>query len=105
MSELRVEPHDVRGLARLLSDADAAFRSVEADALANHDLRPWMLRLLDHLARVGPRSPSEVAGDLGVKQPTVSGWVGELTARGLIERVTGEQDARRASLRLTEEGL
>jgi len=104
MTETRVEPHDVRGLARLLAEAEASFRGVEAEALAELDLRPWMLRVLDHLARVGPRSPSQVASDLAVAQPTVSGWIHELTTRGLLERVGVEGDGRRATLRLTGEG-
>ena len=82
MTEPRVEPHDVRGLARLLAAAEASFRDVEAEALAELDLRPWMLRVLDHLARVGPRSPSQVATDLEVAQPTVSGWIAGADAQG-----------------------
>jgi DNA-binding MarR family transcriptional regulator len=104
MSEAPVEPHDVRGLARLLADAEASFREVEAAALLDLGLRPWMLRVLEHLARVGPRSPSQLAGDLAVAQPTVSGWVQELSARGLLERSGVDGDGRRATLRLTDEG-
>jgi DNA-binding MarR family transcriptional regulator len=104
MNDATIEPHDVRGLARLLADAEAAFRDVEAAALLDLGLRPWMLRVLEHLARVGPRAPSQVAADLGVAQPTVSGWVQELTARGLVERAGVDGDGRRATLRLTDEG-
>ncbi len=104
MPEAHVEPHDARGLAQLLAEAEEAFRQVEEDALADLDLRPWMLRVLDLLEREGPQTPSDVARALRVSQPTVSGWILELSGRGLIERLRDEGDGRRATLRLTEQG-
>ena len=104
MPEAHVEPHDARGLAQLLAEAEEAFRQVEEDALADLDLRPWMLRVLDLLEREGPQTPSDVARALRVSQPTVSGWILEMTGRGLIERLRDEGDGRRATLRLTEQG-
>ena len=104
MPEAHVEPHDARGLAQLLAEAEEAFRQVEEDALADLDLRPWMLRVLDLLEREGPQTPSDVARALRVSQPTVSGWIAEMTGRGLIERLRDEGDGRRATIRLTEHG-
>src|SRR6476619_1462145 len=104
MAERHVEPHDARGLAQLLAEAEEAFRQVEEDALADLDLRPWMLRVLDLLARDGPQAPTDVARVLRVSQPTVSGWIAEMTARDLIERLRVEGDGRRATIRLTEHG-
>lgn len=100
----RVEPHDVRGLARLVDRVGRRFRAAERDALAAFGLAPASFRLLDLLARLGPHAPGAVAAALGVRQPTVSGWIAELRGRGLVERTADPADGRRAALAVTEEG-
>lgn len=99
-----VEPHDARALARLLDRAARVFVAAEREALAPYGIGPAAFRLLDLVARSGPLAPGDAAARLAVRQPTVSGWIGELRDAGLLERVSDGGDGRRATLRMTTYG-
>lgn len=98
------EPHDARALARYLDHASRVFVAAEREALGPYGIGPAAFRLLDLLARGGPLAPGAAARRLGVRQPTVSGWIADLRAESLLERDLGEGDRRRAILRVTERG-
>ncbi len=100
----RMEPHDARALARTLDRASRVFMAAERAALEPYGIGPAAFRLLDLVARAGGLAPSVAASRLGVRQPTVSGWIAELARAGVLERVGDDADGRRASLRLTAYG-
>lgn len=62
------------------------------------------LALLKTLAASGEGTPTSLARALKLSQPTVSGIVDRLTARGLVERSRVDRDRRKTTVRLTAEG-
>lgn len=61
-------------------------------------------RLVAALVEEGPRSPTELAQRTGIEAGRVSLIVSRLARKGLIERVAGDRDRRRAVLRATAAG-
>ncbi|HEX5502339.1 MAG TPA: MarR family transcriptional regulator [Thermomicrobiales bacterium] len=89
----------------------AAFRDVmqaiEADSAPSWtllDLTMGQIRGLVTLAKEGPLTIGELAGALGIGQPSASILVGHLVRAGLVERAEDPADRRRTFARLSRRG-
>ncbi|HEX5504790.1 MAG TPA: MarR family transcriptional regulator [Thermomicrobiales bacterium] len=69
-----------------------------------HHLTLPQLRVVYQVRRTPGITVAELAPLLGVTVSTVSGLVGKLADRGIVERTTAADDRRQAPLRLTEAG-
>ncbi len=69
-----------------------------------HRISDHESRLLGHLDRERPSSPSWLAKHLGLGQPAVSAALARLEALGYVERRRSPRDLRAHELRLTERG-
>lgn len=63
------------------------------------------LSVLKAVQRLDPATPTSIARDLRLSQPTVSGILERLSAKKLLERETNSGDKRMRTYRLTEESL
>jgi DNA-binding MarR family transcriptional regulator len=72
--------------------------------IAQHDLTPAQISTLFRLRRAGSMSVTEVAAALGLSPATSSHLVDRLSDRGLVQRRTPAQDARRRTVTLTDQG-
>lgn len=90
----------------------AAVEEVLGRVLAAEDCGPLLrstltmpqLKLLTVLRREGPTGGRELAERLGVSMPTISGMVGRLADRGLVERGVGAADRRVRPVTLSAAG-
>jgi DNA-binding MarR family transcriptional regulator len=100
MSEL-----DVTRLNRALNKVSKLYRAAKARGLAELGLHPGQDVLLWVLAREPDgMSVSELAGRLGVEQPTVTRSLARMEQRGLFRREPVPGDRRRVRIVLTEAG-
>ncbi len=74
------------------------------DALRSLVIRTSQLNILVVTARLGLARPAEICGQLKIDISTVSRNVDRMRARGWIEVVDDEQDARAHQLRLSAKG-
>jgi DNA-binding MarR family transcriptional regulator len=63
------------------------------------ELKGVDVELLDHIGRIGPVSPSELASALHIHPATLTGILDRLEAGGWIKRERSPDDRRRVSLR------
>lgn len=61
--------------------------------------------LLEALLHAGPLTPSQLADKVGLTRGSITAAVDRLRARGLVERVPREDDARSSLVRLTDAGI
>jgi len=93
----------IGGLLRRLSDRiDREAGRVYAGLGVSFEQR-WM-GVLDLLARKGPMSVKDLAGQLKISHPSVSQTRGSLLAAGLVAERPDPADGRRRTLRLTPRG-
>jgi DNA-binding MarR family transcriptional regulator len=71
--------------------------------LASLDLAPRHLTLLSYLLFDGPLSVNELAARLEVAATTVSLMVGDLSRRGVVERIEDDTDRRRRIVRIADD--
>lgn len=76
---------------------------VLTEVAGRHGLSLTQLRVFGIIRDREPRI-SDLAGFLGLDKSTVTGLVDRAAARGLVERVRHESDARSVRIRLTEDG-
>lgn len=79
-------------LERLLPTLWSHFTPLPPEGMG--ELPVAQARVLAHLARDGARRVGELAEDLGVRVPTVTGIVDRLEERGLVERRRSPEDGR-----------
>jgi DNA-binding MarR family transcriptional regulator len=85
--------------------AAAALRSrLETGVLQAEELTWSSFTMLFCLWVWGPHETRELAGRMGVSRPTVSGVTDTLERRGLVERRSHADDARRRTVALTAAG-
>ncbi|MHA6346203.1 MarR family winged helix-turn-helix transcriptional regulator [Roseivivax sp. CAU 1761] len=87
-------------LRRILRATELYGRDLARDA----GLTAVQLRVLQIVAERGRCHPSDVAGQMGVSQATISVLIKKLTSYGLIERRQSPLDGRQVDLTITEEG-
>ncbi len=63
------------------------------------ELKGADIELLDHIGRIGPVSPSELATALHIHPATLTGILDRLEAGGWVVRERSSKDRRRVSLR------
>ncbi len=73
-------------------------------ALGAYGLTRLSWCVLSGVGLEGLRTPSDIAGNIGVKRPTVSRVLKALAAEGLIRRQSSTQDGRGREVTLTEAG-
>ena len=73
-------------------------------ALRPHDLGASQWYVLHHLAQQGPTMQRDLVRLLQVERATLSGIVGTLVRKGLIEQVPDHADQRQKRLRMTPAG-
>lgn len=89
-----------RALRRLLHASDSYSRQL----VAQHQVTAPQLVCLQELLRHGPMIPSVLARNVALSQPTVTGILQRLDARGFVTRLRDQGDRRRVTLRLTQAG-
>ena len=87
-------------LRRIMRAFDLRSRSLMLDI----GLTAPQLAALQAVARCQPVTAGEVAREIHVGQPTVTGILDRLERRGLIQRSRGQQDRRHVNVILTDEG-
>jgi DNA-binding MarR family transcriptional regulator len=74
-------------------------------ALEGSGLRPREYAIYSLMLEAGPRTPSELAGALGVPPSTMSGYIKPMLERGHARRIPNAADGRSFRVELTEAGL
>jgi DNA-binding MarR family transcriptional regulator len=91
----------VRALLLLLPRLVGRAKRIPVPAeLASMALAPRHLTLLSLLLLDGPTTINELAGRLEVAPTTVSLMVGDLSRRGVVERIEDDDDRRRRIVRI-----
>ena len=96
----------VRPLVRL-SRLALLMPAFQKQVLKTHDLTPTDYSILGALQRAGrPRQlePGDLYSTLGCTPGGLTKMVDRLVKRGLVQRLTDREDARRARIRLTSKG-
>ena len=70
----------------------------------DRDVDVLVLEAIDAAARRGAVSVGDVAEQIGIDRSGASRFVGAAIGRGLVARMVAAGDARRAELRITEDG-
>ena len=73
-------------------------------ALEGTGVRPSEYAVYSLMLEAGPRTPSELAGMLGMPLSTLSTYVGAMLARGDARRIPNPTDGRSVRLVLTDRG-
>lgn len=103
MSELRGFE---RSLPMALLRAREAVMQQFRPSLKAHDISEQQWRVLRTLTADGrPKSVGEIADETYLLGPSLSRMLVTLEQRGLIERATGESDARRSEIVATDRGV
>ena len=96
----------VRPLVRL-SRLALLMPAFQRQVLKPHDLTPTDYSILGALQRAGrprPLEPGDLYSTLGCTPGGLSKMIDRLVKRGLVQRLTDREDARRARIRLTSKG-
>jgi DNA-binding MarR family transcriptional regulator len=97
------DPDDVAGTATALRLAvGRLFRHMRKQSSGGHSLT--QLGMLATLDRQGPTTLGDLALSEGVAKPTVTKAIADLTAEGLVEKVSDPTDGRVCFARLTDGG-
>jgi DNA-binding MarR family transcriptional regulator len=95
-------------LPAIIAVVTGTFAQMEAEALREGDFGELSLRQIACLAliqRLEEPTPSDLARELAITKPSVSGLITRLLAGGFLRREQSHQDARSFHLHLTEKGL
>ena len=90
----------LRALRRISRAIDQHSRRLSG----SHQLTSPQLVCLRQLLGEGTWTPSRLAKEVSVSQPTVTGILDRLAKKGLVKRIRDELDRRRVLLLITEEG-
>ncbi len=88
---------EVRHALRKMGGQLGRLNGAVGDAI---DLRGSDVELLDHLGRLGPVSPGELATSLRIHPATLTGILDRLEAGGWLVRERASTDRRKVSLRV-----
>lgn len=100
-SDLQIEERILRLLRRISRAADVHSRELSV----REGLTGPQLVCLRELRAAGRSTPSELARRVSLSQPTITGILDRLEARGLVARERNPEDKRRVHVWLTERGL
>ncbi|HJL19332.1 MAG TPA: MarR family transcriptional regulator [Sandaracinaceae bacterium LLY-WYZ-13_1] len=99
-TEASVEGRILRSLRRISRAIELHSKQLKA----THRLTAPQLICLRELRAVEHTTPSELARAVSLSQPTITGILDRLEARGLVQRARNPRDKRRVIVELTEEG-
>lgn len=100
-SDLPIEDRILRLMRRISRAADVHSRQLSV----REGLTGPQLVCLRELRSAGRSTPSELARRVSLSQPTITGILDRLEARGLVARERNPEDKRRVHVWLTERGL
>jgi DNA-binding MarR family transcriptional regulator len=95
-----LEDQIIRALRRITRAIDLRSRAL----MQQHGLTAPQLGALQAIGRLEPVLAGEVAREIHLGQPTVTGILNRLERQGLIGRARGQRDRRNVEVRLTDEG-
>lgn len=96
---------DLEGAVTRMKRIGDHLRKVRAQSLVDFGLQRHEFDTMHALAgRGGTAAPSELAGDLGIAPPSVTGRIDGLVERGLVDRMPSVTDRRKVGITLTEDG-
>ena len=90
-------------LLRLFTIAQQTTRLMQV-AMADSPLEPPDFAVYSWLRLVGPVTPTRLAADLGMRQPTLSNYLKRMTDRGHLRRRRNPLDGRSQLVSLTASG-
>lgn len=90
-------------MSRLQSTARLS-RTVLAARLNGHGFYAGQDQIMLALSHEEGQTPSQLAGRLGVRPPTITKTINRLAAQGVLEKTPSKEDARQAHISLTEQG-
>jgi len=88
----------------ILSNAQNAVHNYFKRALQDYDITPSQYALLYRLYVQDGLTPSQLAQSLRLDTSSITGILGRLEKKGLIDRVYSQEDRRSVSICLREEG-
>lgn len=100
------------GVSSLVEELDQALKELEKvtwgariDAITKVSMTHQQVRLLGLLSLAGPKRPTELAANLGVSLPTISGLVDRLENQGMVERTENPDDRRVKVVQASTKGV
>ena len=104
LSGVPVDMESMAAVQNIYLAANAVRKRLESSALAPHDLT-WTGWVVLRVVWIwGDIETRHVAAEAGISKGTLTGVVGTLERRGLLERHTHPDDARRVLVSLTPQG-
>ena len=88
----------------ILSNAQNAVYNYLKKRLSDYDITPSQYALLQCLYAQDGLTPSQLAQALRLDTSSITGILGRLEKKGLIDRVYSQEDRRSVSIHLREEG-
>ena len=88
----------------ILSNAQNAVYNYFKKRLSDYDITPSQYALLQCLYAQDGLTPSQLAQALRLDTSSITGILGRLEKKGLIDRVYSQEDRRSVSIHLREEG-
>lgn len=92
-------------IANIYRTATAFRNHVERELLSSYGVSWSGFTTLFVLWVWGPSDANQLAEDVGVSNPTLTGLIATLSGKGLVERLTPHRDRRKTVVSLTPEGL
>lgn len=92
-------------IANIYRTATAFRNHVERELLSSYGVSWSGFTTLFVLWVWGPSDANQLAEDVGVSNPTLTGLIATLSGKGLVERLTPRRDRRKTVVALTPEGL
>ena len=87
-----------------LGSAARSVRTALAERLLSHGFYAGQDQIMIALGQRETMTPGELAGELGVRPPTVTKTINRLSEQGFVDRRTSTADARQSEVFLTEKG-
>ena len=98
--------HDRNALGPLLGRCGHLARERMDARLTPYGVTPAQIHVILYLRRNGGSAPQcDVTNHLKVKPSTAAGILDRMAEKGLVERSSSEEDARRKLITLTEKGM
>lgn len=88
----------------LLQSAARLSRTALAERLLAHGFYAGQDKIMLALSIENGQAPSQLAGLLGVRPPTITKTINRLANQGFLEKRLSDEDGRRAHIFLTEQG-
>lgn len=94
-----------KSISLRVTQAARAQRTYSAKLLSQVGLHPGQETVLKSLNKEDGQSMSQLAGELGVRPPTVTKMINRLSAQGYVERRASKTDGRQSHVYLSAAGI